>query len=251
MTACAEARTTAPDETESVRVSTVYDGDTFRAVAEDGTAVDVRMLGLNAPEQGECFYSEALENATKQLEDVQVDLTDTASDQFGRTLARVWIGSRHLNVEFISSGFAIATSPDDGDPFGEEALAAEREAARAMRGLWGRDVCGASGPLPLLEIEVTSHDPPGPDDERLDREVVEVVNQGDTEVDLSGWVIRDESSRHRFQFPNGTAVAGGSRATVSSADSRWDPGQSPVWNNDGDLALLLDTYGRVVSSERY
>jgi hypothetical protein len=39
--------------------------------------------------------------------------------------------------------------------------------------------------------------------------------------------------------------------TISSADLAWDPGGSPVWNNDGDMALLLDRDGRVVDRWRY
>ena len=38
---------------------------------------------------------------------------------------------------------------------------------------------------------------------------------------------------------------------VTSADPGWDPGGGPVWNNSGDMALLLDRHGRVVARWRY
>lgn len=232
-------------------VSWVYDGDTVQVTRPDGVELDVRMLGLNAPEDGECFHDAALDNAITLLEDAEVGLTETSTDQFGRTLAHVWAGSRHINLEIVEAGYAIATTPDDADPYGSRLLRAERSAAQAGRGLWGTDICGASGPVPDLRIEVVEHDPPGHDDAGLEDEVVEVVNLGDAEVDVGGWTIRDESSRHRFRFPDGTLLAAGSRRSVSSADQGWDPGNSPVWNNDGDLAMLLDRRGRVVDAKRY
>lgn len=237
--------------TELVRVNRIYDGDTFRVEQDDGPELDVRLVGLNAPEDGECFHDEAVERATIELEGREVGLTEMSIDQYGRTLAHVWIGSRHVNLDLVASGFAIATTPQDGDPHGKRMLTAEKEAAEAGLGLWGRDVCGASGAIPSLTIEVTNHDPQGPDNERLQDEVVAVVNQDETDVDLGGWVLRDESSRHRYRFPDGASLGAGERMIVSSADPHWDPGASPVWNNDGDLALLLDQDGRVVSFERY
>jgi hypothetical protein len=232
-------------------VSWVYDGDTVEVSRPDGVELDVRMLGLNAPENGECFHDAALENAITLLKGAEVGLTETSTDQFGRTLAHVWVGSRHIGLELVEAGYAIATTPDSADPYGSQLLQAERSAVQAGRGLWGSDICGASGPIPELTIEVAEHDPSGPDDNRLEGEVVEVVNRGDEEVDLTGWTIRDESSRHRFRVPDGTFLAGGARLSVSSAHVGWDPGDSPVWNNDGDLAMLLDRWGRVVDAKRY
>lgn len=237
--------------TELAQVTRVYDGDTFRVTQDDGTVSDVRMVGINAPEDGECFHSESVEKAITELQGLEVELEQVSIDQYERTLAHVWIGSRHINADFVAAGFAIATTPRDSDPYGEKILSAEQEAARAGRGLWGQDICGASGPTPSLTIEVTNHDPGGPDDERPHEETVEVVNQSESEVDLGGWIIRDESSRHRYRFPDGSTLGAGARVIVSSADPHWDPGASPVWNNGGDRALLLDRHGRVVDSERY
>jgi hypothetical protein len=38
---------------------------------------------------------------------------------------------------------------------------------------------------------------------------------------------------------------------VTSIDPCWDPGDSSVWNNGGDMTLLLDASGRVVTRHRY
>jgi hypothetical protein len=38
---------------------------------------------------------------------------------------------------------------------------------------------------------------------------------------------------------------------VTSDNPGWEPGGTPVWNNDGDMALLLTTGGAVASRQRY
>ena len=70
-------------------------------------------------------------------------------------------------------------------------------------------------------------------------------------TDISGWTVRDESSAHRCRFADGTEAVAGETRRVTSADPCWEPGRSPVWNNGGDLVLLLDENGRVVANARY
>ncbi|HEX5695493.1 MAG TPA: lamin tail domain-containing protein, partial [Acidimicrobiia bacterium] len=91
--------------------------------------------------------------------------------------------------------------------------------------------------------------PPGPDGESLDLE--RVVLTAAEPIDLDGWTLRDESSAHRCSFRSGARIDPGAPLTVSSADPCWVPGSSPVWNNEGDLVLLLDPTGRVVARHRY
>jgi competence protein ComEC len=83
-----------------------------------------------------------------------------------------------------------------------------------------------------------------------------IENSGGTAVALGGWVLRDESSANRFPFPDGLLLAPGDQTRVvtgCAAGARrlaWCAG-SPVWNNAGDTALLLDPAGRVVDRFRY
>ena len=70
---------------------------------------------------------------------------------------------------------------------------------------------------------------------------------------LSGWVLRDESSRNRLEIPRGTAIEPGMQITVSSGcetEVSWCEGR-PIWNNGGDMALLSDRNGRVIARDRY
>jgi len=120
-------------------------------------------------------------------------------------------------------------------------------------GLWSPSACGDDTTPPQLSFDIDSSivDPPGPDDEDLGAETMVVVNEGDAMVALAGWVLRDESSRHRYVFPSEASLDAGDARVVASSDPGWDPGGSPVWNNDGDMALLLTPHGTVVARWRY
>ena len=230
-------------------VVSVYDGDTIVVEGPQGR-LEVRLDGVNAPESGECYHRQATAHLVAILDGRSVGLEVTGTDQFGRALAGVHAGDIDVNLDLVSRGLAIATTPGPG---GSETLVeAERDAAGAGLGLWSAESCG-TGPIPRIGIDFERSvvDPPGADDLVLDQETVVLVNQGDTEVDLAGWILRDESSRHRYRFADGTRLAPGKLLTVTSTDAGWIPGGSPVWNNGGDLILVLDESGRVVARVRY
>ena len=241
-------------------VTGIADGDTIEVETVDG-AITVRLVAINAPDQGECYYEEALAHLTATLRGNQVGLEVSGRDQFDRTLAHVFLSDRHINLEMVQSGLAIASSPDEDDPYRDEILETEGYAFQAGFGLWSWTACGSEGPTPEVVIasEVSEVDPPGPDDEVLEAEMIEVLNNGTKQVDLSGWTLRDESTRHRFVFggrPGDPVVPvpvldPGESFVVTSADTGWEPGGSAVWNNDGDMVLLQLPDGTVVDRWRY
>ena len=228
----------------------VLDGDTVEVETETGR-LRIRLAGINAPEGGEC-YGDVASAYLERLTPGPVEAMVVGTDQFGRTLAYLWVRGIQLNLDMVSRGLALATTPKDPDPYGPSLLYAEEAAYGSRLGLWSPDSCG-SGPLPELRFvpEASVFDPPGPDDRVLSAEQIVVVNRGDEPVDMTGWVLRDESSRHRYRFPQGLILGRGYIFVVSSDLSGWDPGGSPVWNNTGDMALLLDPTGRVVTRWRY
>ncbi len=210
----------------------------------------MRLTGVNAPESGECHHLAATAYLRDSIEGREVTYVVLAEDQFGRSLAHVWREGQHVNLELVARGHAIATTPDDDDSYGTSILDAEAAAATGDVGIWADDACGSSDPLRRIEIEQVRPDPPGRDEEDMAAEQVILTSRDEAEVDLSGWVIRDESSRHRYHFPAGTALGPGDSITVRSADPGWRPGGTPVWNNQGDLVLVLDRTGRIVDHLR-
>lgn len=238
--------------TDAGEIVEVIDGDTVVVEGDDNSTSTVRLAGVNAPERDECGAEEA-ELWLRALEGETVRLEVIGRDQFDRVLAHAHVVDLHVNHDLVARGLALATTPHEGDPHGAALLAAEGEAYHDGRGLWAREACGSVvAPTPMeLDRDQAVIDPAGPDGEVLDSELVVIVNRGPDPVDLSGWSLRDESSMHRFHFPPGSIVSAGASVVVTSADPGWSPGQSPVWNNDGDLVLLQDPAGTVVIRWRY
>jgi endonuclease YncB( thermonuclease family) len=239
-----------PDDLIAGRVERVNDGDSG-VVATDVSDVEVRLMGVNAPEQDECHYQESSDQLAALILGQLVEMEVIATDQFDRTLAYVWLEDVLVNEKLVRDGFTIATTPpEEGDPHGERLIAAEEAAFLSRSGLWSTTACG-SGSIPEIIIDApgSSFDPSGPDEEVLDDEWVALRSTGTAEV--GGWTIRDESSQHRCHLVPGTVVTEADRLIVTSVDECWDPGGSPVWNNRGDMILVLDDSGTVVARHRY
>jgi endonuclease YncB( thermonuclease family) len=232
-----------PENIITVVVASVADGDSFRAVDGD---LEVRLLGVNAPERDECFGSESGDWLSDQIGSREVQIVTVATDQFDRTLAWVYVDERLINQELVATGHGLVLSDGDRDSL----FSAEDAARAAGLGMWGSDICGATGHKAQVEIVDIDYNPSGEDqDER-----VTIANREDGPVDLSGFLLRDESSVNRFEFPSRSLAAGSelviSTACEGSADLFWCSSE-PVWNNGGDTALLLDQHGRIVSLLRY
>ena len=241
---------TQPDGLDPGVVTRVYDGDSG-LVEVGGSVVEFRLEGINAPEQDECHGEESSDRLAALIEGATVGVELTGTDQFDRNLAYMWLDDALVNLELVSRGGAVATTPGKGETWGDSLIAAENDAASGGRGLWSESACGGTGPVPDIAVDPMSSrfDPDGPDEEVLEAEWV-TFDYGET-LDLGGWTIRDESSAHRCVIAAGALISADRPLTVTSADQCWDPGDTPVWNNAGDLVLLLDHLGRVAARHRY
>ena len=232
----------------------VFDGDTL-LVSLGGAEEEVRLLGVNAPERDECFGDQARDALPALLGDGPLFVeAQRERDQFGRLLAYAYAGDGLLNLALVEAGFVLALQDDH--PRLAEFLLADEQAFASGLGMWAADACGppSGASISLLGIEAN---PPGPDEDDLNGEWVLLENQGEQAADLTGWVLRDESSEHRYRFPEGTLLEPGGQAAVftgcgsdGDGDLYWCQG-GPVWSNGGDTALLLDPQGNVADRLRY
>jgi endonuclease YncB( thermonuclease family) len=242
-----------PQAAVEIDVQYVLDGDSLEAVV-DGETVEIRLLGVNAPERGECWSDRARSALEGLLAAGPVWLQDAGgTDRFGRILGYLFTPESFVNRSRLEDGDAIALTVDH--PELAEFLATEEEAFRSGRGWWAADACGPSGPFNVA-ITAADYDAPGPDDENLNGERIVVANRG-SDIDVGGWVLRDESSSHRYRFPIGTTIPAGGTVVIRTGcgDDRdgeyyWCAGGS-VWSNGGDTVLLLDDLGNVVDRYRY
>lgn len=228
----------------------VVDGDSLR-VELAGTVIDVRLAGINAPEADEC-HSDVAGRSLEKLVDEEATLDVVDTDQYGRTLGYVWSTAGLVNGVLVERGDALAMS--NGEKFAAALIDAEDSARRDRIGMWEPTACGENVEVDV-EIEMTAPDPPGPDNDVLADEIVTIVNRGAADLDLAGFVLRDESSVNRLRLPSGTVLGPGRRLEISSGCEPptgigWCSPTS-IWNNGGDSALLLTPGGTVVAHVRY
>jgi len=247
--ACTTTSTsTAGDSGQSYAVMRVLDGDSL-VVDIDGSEAEVRLLGINTPERGECF-DQAAKDRTTALAAGEISLSGEGEDQFGRLL-RYAIASDGtlINRQLVIDGLALALSTDH--PGLAEFKAAETAAFEAGTGRWGPAACGSAGEA---DVAITEFEPnaPGNDAQNPNGEWVKLTNRGTRAAPMKGWILHDESSSHRFRFPTDFSIASGAGVRIFSGCGErsvdalyWCEG-GPVWSNSGDTAYLLDGSGNVV-----
>lgn len=131
------------DATPAV-VLRVLDGDTIE-VRVDGRVEVVRLLGVDTPETHhptkpvQCYGPEAAAYTEMRLLGRRVTLEDDVErrDLYDRRLAYVSIDGERFNDELLREGYArLLVIPPNG-AHARAMLAAELDAQRVGRGLWG------------------------------------------------------------------------------------------------------------------
>ena len=248
-----------PEEQVIASVVSVTDGDTVN-VRIDGVESDVRLLGINAPEKEECWGPESAALLAEMIDGQNVLLVsgDEDTDEFGRLLRYIYLdepsGPVLINSVMVENGNALGLS--NGHEHERSFKSLEAAAFQSGVGMWGTLVCGdAEGTRadrPVVRVSEVQFDPTGPDNENLDEEYVTIVNEGYGRVSLSGWVLRDESSRNRMTFPANTVLAPGDEITVVTgctggpANAVYWCNDGAVWSNQGDTVIVSDTLGNAV-----
>ena len=244
-------------------VTEVVDGDTID-VARGSTTIAVRLIGINAPEADECWSDEATVELAELVGPGPVWLTiDTSDvDQFGRALRYVInADGEDVGGLLVEAGAAIARSypPDTAN---DDRYALLQESARlAGRGMWAHDACGTAAAQAVgvpVAVQIDVHpDAAGDDNINLNDEWVRFTNTATAPLDLDGWMVKDESSSHRYTFSDLT-VQPGRHVTlltgcgIDTTTARyWCNTGSAVWNNGGDTVFLLDPVGNIAESRRY
>ncbi|MGA7282766.1 MAG: thermonuclease family protein, partial [Acidimicrobiia bacterium] len=96
---------------EQARVVSITDGDTIRVDYEGGNNEAVRLIGINSPEIGECFATQAtvaLASLVGVGDIVMVrDVSDR--DQYGRLLRYLYLlDGTFVNEKLVRQGFALS-----------------------------------------------------------------------------------------------------------------------------------------------
>jgi len=127
----------AEPETFTAKVVGVSDGDTLTVLNGAKVQTKIRLNGIDAPESKQDFGSRAKEALSGKVFGREVRLVKRDVDRYGRTVADVYVGERHINLELVAEGWAwhyVKYAPQD------KGLADAEAAARAKHsGLWAGD----------------------------------------------------------------------------------------------------------------
>jgi endonuclease YncB( thermonuclease family) len=127
-------------QTVSGTIVSVADGDTVRARLDSGPTIRVRLEGIDAPERGEPFSTQA-RNATRvMLFNKKVQLKATDVDRYDRLVARIALDGKDSSIELVKAGLACHFTRFVNDPLLAQAQLGARTAGR---GFWA---AGAAKP---------------------------------------------------------------------------------------------------------
>ncbi|HEY1741414.1 MAG TPA: thermonuclease family protein [Acidimicrobiia bacterium] len=121
------------------------DGDTVVVRYANGRSDKVRILGVDTPETHkpgtpvQCYGPEASRYTQRMLvgRTVRLELDQVTRDKYGRLLAYIYLDGKRFDDDLLRLGYGrLLIIPPNG-VYARAMLAAELEAERAHRGLWG------------------------------------------------------------------------------------------------------------------
>ena len=119
-----------------VKVVGISDGDTVLALDEKKNEIKVRLAGIDAPEFRQAFGTKSKEALSAKVFGKRVTLESHGEDDFGRTLGKLKIDDRNINLEMVAEGWAWQYVHFDKSV---ELRTAQERAKKMKLGLWADD----------------------------------------------------------------------------------------------------------------
>ena len=215
------------DETNTGIVSRVIDGDTIVVNNES-----VRLLGINTPEKGEKYYSEAKDFMEYLVLNKTVSLKggEEKYDLYHRRLAYVYLEKEDINLKQIQEGYASPYFPTEIKK--EEFYSAWEKCLEEEKNLCeaSKDIC--KNCIKLKEINIKS-------------QIITLENQCNFKCNLTGWLIKDEG-RKSYIFEK-FYLDKKKRIEIDAEDFK----QDYVWTSTGDSVFVKDSLENIVIYYRY
>jgi micrococcal nuclease len=128
------------------KVERVSDGDTIVAIAENGTKLRIRLLGIDAPEvahspkPGQPYGKEAHDYLARLIGGRTIQVQTYGPDRFKRILAIAFLGAVNVNVEMVEQGLAEVYRGASCQAYCRDLKVAELRAKRDRVGMWAQGV---------------------------------------------------------------------------------------------------------------
>jgi endonuclease YncB( thermonuclease family) len=264
-----------PPVQETGTVVFVGDGDTIDVKLKSGGKgiSRVRLLGIQAMEQytypsngigitGECHSAEANLRLRELIDGKEVQLSSFSSKVKNRgrdyRYVSVYIDGawRDVGAILVAEGLVLPMGHPTEYSYNWYYMAFSQWAAQRGIGMYDTEHCGA-GPEADAKLSMKVHWDGG---KRVNNEFTLITNNGDDEVNISGWWIRDSALRgkkgHAFTFPKGSVIKAGASIKVHPGSGKntksdyymkagelifEDVNMGKVFRGDG--AYLFDTDG--------
>lgn len=266
---------------EEVKVAEVLDGDTIEVFRSDESREKIRYLAISAPEAKTACGEDARQYHATLLrgKTVWIEWEEKGGmagrDRDRRLLAYVYRDRERRDLvalELVCEGHARidirdlkdTTPPDDFRlKWLNELRRAQRDAAKTRRGCWRKpEWCGPAD-LVIAFIKFWGRD-----------EIVELINRSEQPVSLEHFTLEDNKkgkpntipfqrliepslrllpSQAVLRIHSGPANSGKKHCVASEhfreVDCFWTG--KPVWNNNGDRAIVRNTKGDIICAYQY
>lgn len=117
----------------------VTDGDTITILEAGNNQIKIRLMGIDAPEKAQTFGARSKQSLSDLVFNKQVTVEFSKQDKYGRTIGKIYVNGRDINLEQIKVGMAWhykqyqnEQSVDDRSFYAE----AEESARTKKFGLW-------------------------------------------------------------------------------------------------------------------
>ena len=242
-------------------ISEVIDGDTVKL--QNGEIV--RLLGINAPEKGQVYCKEATNRLKELTEGKEVILEKDVDnkDQYGRLLRYIFLNGENINVKLVREGLATVYIISPNIKYGTELREGENEAKNLGINIWKPPEQKVEGNIcdnRCVGISYFHWNAKGNDCENLNNEYVIFKNNCRYSCNLTGWTVKDESSKVIYIFPQFILESGAMVTLYTGCGNDTDTklywcskGYScnAIWNNNKDTLYLRNSNGELILAYSY
>jgi len=207
---------------ESAKITRVIDGDTVETF--DG--MKIRLKGINAPESGMAYSSEATDFLSNLILNKEIEFDNFGLDTYGRTLGHLYSGGDYVNGELVRNGLALWYPYGERDSYDKKLEAIEEDARNDELNLWKK-----SPDADCLELVEFRYVEPGK--RCTDGELLSIRNHCEKNFNLT---IKDDAT-HIYE-------------EVLEANGLLEKSFSCIFNDDGDSLYVWDSEGLLIF-ERY